>query len=177
MLYHLLAEYDSKYELNLPIINQKEFRTHAERIQNHDALKFINWYEKKLQELRDEKTCGKFMRLRHENTHISTEIPRHYVLLSTSNKGILEIVPTAGNTLKDKKYNRLVNKEVDKFRNDVNDLFNKYNRKPIRKVTRDIILFIPDIGYFHIHSGCAKFLREVKKVVTEVYTNFPLFDK
>ncbi len=119
------------------------------------------------------------MRLRHRNIHTDTDIPRHYILLSPTSKKrqILEIIPTAGNTLKDKKYNLLVNKQVDKFRNDINDLLIKFNQKPVRKVTRNIILYNPDIGYFHIHEGCTVFLRKIKKIVAEANTNFPLFEK
>ncbi len=119
------------------------------------------------------------MRLRHDNTHKYFEIPRHHILLYPTSKkvGILGIEPTFGNTVNDKKYNFMINKATDKFRDDVNDFLIQYNHKPIKKITRKIVLLIPEIGYFDLECGCAKFLREVKKIVDEAYANFPLFEK
>jgi len=84
---------------------------------------------------------------------------------------------TTGKTINDKKYNFRINKATDKFRDDVNDFLIQYNQKPIKKITRKIILVISEIGHLDLESGCTKFLKEVKKTVDEAYANHPLFEK
>jgi len=179
ILYHLLTEYNEKFELGLKNIKKENFEKRANKQKNKDAIKFIKWYSDRLDILWNDKTCGKLMRLRHDNTHKYFEIPRHYILLSPTSKkvGIMGIEPTFGKTINDKKYNFMINKATDRFREDVNDFLMEYNQKPIKKITRKIVLLIPEIGHLDLESGCAKFLREVKKTVDEAYTNYPLFEK
>ena len=175
ILDHLLAEYNIKYKLGLNRIFRDSFYKNAKKQNNYSALKFIEWFDKKYEMLSSEKTCKKLMTLRNENVHRGMTGPEHCILLSSSSKrvGIIAIIPTQGDTVRDKKYNLTVNQQTAKFRNDVNTLLDKFKSKPIKRVSRKIILYIPDIGYFHIGGGCAKFLREIKKIVDEAHTNFP----
>lgn len=100
ILYHLLTEYNEKFELELTNINQHNFEKRTNKQQNQDAIKFIKLYSHRLDILWKDKTCGKLMRLRHDNTHKYLEIPRHHVLLYPTSKkvGILKIEPTFGST-------------------------------------------------------------------------------
>ncbi|MCH7561865.1 MAG: hypothetical protein IIC67_10970 [Thaumarchaeota archaeon] len=180
ILYHLLAIYGDKYELNLKNITPKSFRKQANKKKNGTALKFIKWYDTKIEKLAKDKTCGKLRRLRHENVHHSLEMPTYQIMFSPPKGtpvGIITFQPATGVSVHEKEVKELIKKTSKDFLETVNKLLIERGEKPIKKVEKTIILNLSEIEYFELDQGCSKYFREIKKLVKEAETKFTLFEK
>ena len=178
ILYHLLATYNEKYELNLKNINANMFLKRAQKKKNTKALKFIKWYNSKIENLENDKTCGKLRRLRHQNVHHSLKLPSHHVMMYVHRAapiGFMVFQPAIGRTLKEKEVGQAIKKYTEELMTKVNQQLIEKGEKPIKKIKKTIILNLSDIEYFELDAGCRKYFREIKKIVSEAETKFPLF--
>jgi len=79
ILEHLLEDYNRKFDFNLDYLTSGTFRDKANKMNNTDALKFINWYIDEKSKLRNEKSYGFLVARRNFSVHRDTVKPENNV--------------------------------------------------------------------------------------------------
>ena len=73
---HLLEEYNIKYKLNLKRLNIDKFMIKAVKTKNSDAVKFIQWYDDQLNQIKNDQACSFLINARNLNVHQDQVTPR-----------------------------------------------------------------------------------------------------
>jgi len=108
ILDHLMHDYAQKFNFTIPddIRNlRKEFEKEAKNTNNHDALKFHEWWKSKKEYLTEKNEYGKiFSKKRHYNIHRDTFKPNQSMVLrqtAVKDEGIISFIPARGKRLDD----------------------------------------------------------------------------
>ncbi len=76
ILDHLISEHATKYGLTLHRIDEKRFRSMANKMNNNNALKFIDWYSDQVTQIKKDPACLFLMNARNLNVHRDQIKPR-----------------------------------------------------------------------------------------------------
>jgi len=81
IFYHLLEDYNQKFQLGLTGNYDKEnFKERAKELNNEKALEFIRWYADELNKIKQNKDFGFLTEKRHINIHKESVMPTLFTI-------------------------------------------------------------------------------------------------
>lgn len=179
ILDHLMHDYAQKFNFTIPddIRNlRKEFEKEAKNTNNHDALKFHEWWKSKKEYLTEKNEYGKiFSKKRHYNIHRDTFKPNQSMDLrqtAVKDEGIISFIPARGKRLDDPELKKYIESEASKKLERVNEKLKERGEPPIKNIEKIVIMYDEGFGTFELCSAGVMYLLKIETILTEAQKIF-----
>lgn len=80
IFWHLLEDYNLKFDLGLDYLDSKKFKEKAIELDNQRALEFIQWYNDEYDKIKNNKQFGFLTKKRRLNVHKTSVMPKKFVV-------------------------------------------------------------------------------------------------
>ena len=80
IFWHLLEDFNIKFDLGLDYIDSKKFKEKAKELDNHKAFEFIQWYDNEYNKIKNNKQFGFLTQKRRLNVHKTTVMPNTFIV-------------------------------------------------------------------------------------------------